>query len=714
MLKKVFVIIITGTSLLFSFDRFTNYSSTTKISDFYSRGDTLWVASSGGLYIFEKSKGTGTLLGSSSSSIPDPNISSLCTDASSDLWISTKEGYLGKKTNNGMQVLNNSILAAGWRINCIASYKNYILIGTSKGLSVFNTTTMKIEKNATSFKPLTSSFVNTLKIIDDMLYVGLEDGIAEMNLANDNLKNVNLFDPTTAWTTDANTKTVRCFAVQSNSLNPFSGPADYFKNKLVYCKDSTQLFWGNDSIVRFPSAITVIKSFGDNECWIGTEYDHFFKWDGRNFTYYPIPGPTFTSATSVFVDNTGTLWTIPEIKEKEYSWWKAIHAFDGWNWKLYSWSKIHSMGHFGENADFYAMAQTKDGRMWFGASGGSVKCFVPEKNEWSVFCTGYADNGTLYHSFNGPCDTLWAKCDAIAQDSSGFIWMSSFKNTIGCLIIYDPHFEPDPGSSAPLLAHYRRLFPSPDMDIRCITVDKYGNVITGDDKGEIKVLHYSGNPLTANIDSTDRFSAGGKILDEETTSDGFTRIVSEKGVYLYDPGNKTFTKNETLTENITCIKAENNNTFWLGTKENGIIRYETQSNSKQVFTQNQGLISNNINSIFIDRKNGCLWAATDLGVSRLAIGYSIDANTKRNILAYPNPFSKARGTQINFENVTAGGFVEIYTLNGNLLAKALEQRKSTNGSLFTWKPSASVVPGTYFYRISAGGYSKTGKLLITP
>jgi ligand-binding sensor domain-containing protein len=726
MLKKIFLLIVTGSSFIFSFDRFTNFSSTTRIQDFYSRGDTLWVASSGGLYIFEKSKAVGSLLSASSSFIPDPNISALCNDYKSNVWIGTKEGYIGRRDKDGTTILNNSFLTSGWRINAVASYKNYLLIGTSNGLSIFNISTLQVEKNATSFKPLSSSYVNTLKVYKNILYVGLDDGVAKMDLSNDKLKTVNLFDPT-AWSTGtASVTPVRFFAVDSSSsIEPFKGPADYFRNRPIY-SESAKLYWGDTLIDSLPSAIKVIKSFGNNECWIGTEWDYFYKWDGTRLTNYKIPGPAFTAVSNVFVDNTGTLWASPAITDAELEWWKAIHAFDGRNWKLYSWANISSMGTLGGNADPYAMTQTKDGRIWFGTSGGSVKCFVPEKNEWSVFWMFNTYNGRksgqgrLIHSFNGQDrEDFWAKCDAIAQDSSGYLWISSWKNSYGALIIYDPHFEPDTILTDPSVSHYRRLFPNTEEDITCISVDKDGNVITGNSDGKIRVLHYNGSPLTANIDTINEYSIGEKILDAVATNDGLTRIISQKGVYVYDPGYLTdpkkidFQSVDEFGENITSIEAENNSIFWLGTSGNGIIRYESNS-PKQEFTQSQGLISNNIKSISIDRKNGCLWAATDLGVSRLSIGYSIDSNIKRNIQAYPNPFSRNRDRQINFENVPAGGIVMIYALNGNLVAKAFEQRKSTNGSLFTWKPSSSLIPGTYFYRINAGGYSKAGKLLITP
>jgi ligand-binding sensor domain-containing protein/serine phosphatase RsbU (regulator of sigma subunit) len=73
------------------------------------------------------------------------------------------------------------------------------------------------------------------------------------------------------------------------------------------------------------------------------------------------------------------------------------------------------------------------------------------------------------------------------------------------------------------------------------------------------------------------------------------------------------TKNGFPEDLTTCIALgnKNNNNVWIGTNSNGLIKFDGKRSTK--FTENDGLISNKIFSVFVDSK-GLVWCGTAAGI----------------------------------------------------------------------------------------------------
>ena len=121
-----------------------------------------------------------------------------------------------------------------------------------------------------------------------------------------------------------------------------------------------------------------------------------------------------------------------------------------------------------------------------------------------------------------------------------------------------------------------------------------------------------------------------------------------------------------------------------------------------------------INDVVVDKKRGCVWVATDRGVSRLALGYTTAAPSEKNIVAFPNPFSRRKHEAIYFRDIPADGTVRIHGLNGNLVATPTLLNKGEGGASYEWRPSSQTAPGTYFYVVVTPTLRKTGKMILTP
>ena len=148
-IKSCFILFITVV-LVQTAESIINYSTTTTIHDFLFKSDSLLIATSGGLYSTGSPYTEGKLFSSSASS-PDPLIIALCRDKKGNIWTGSSQGYLTKRTPGGKISLSVSYLSSGWRINGFIPLGKYLVVGSNKGISLFNTETMEAEKNATSF-----------------------------------------------------------------------------------------------------------------------------------------------------------------------------------------------------------------------------------------------------------------------------------------------------------------------------------------------------------------------------------------------------------------------------------------------------------------------------------------------------------------------------------------------------------------------------------
>ena len=748
MLKKRIVfaclMLLAWTSAVLSYGRFVNYTAPLSVYDFACDNDVLWVASSGGLYRYQRTSGTGTLY-TDPVQFPDPAITSLCLDANRTLWMGSPGGYLYKRPGNGRQTVIPSYFTAGWSLTDIVLYGRYIIIGADKGCSVFDTAKLTALKNATAFGPaFTNPQVNAVAVFRDTLLLGLEQGVAKLFIGGGRLQDANFYDQS-IWTADtANRFPVKSFVVRQDGYRALPTAGAMFRGSLVNTSvtardgDSTELYADSVKFTAVRSRVTSIADAG-GVCCIGTKYNYFYLWDGRDTTSVTIDGPTFTSAQCVYVDREGLTWVLcPQMMP-------GISVFRNGRWNLYNADRYKSMGWIiSITNDCRGIAEDHAGRMWFGTSGQNLKCYDRGSDSWGQYCIGCINygQGQFYRATEIISCYSWAKCDAIARDSTGFMWMGSYNNFAGSLLCYDPHFEPPSppvDTSLPSsVKHYRYFFPPEDgahsRNLGCICVDAANNIIMGEGvegNGKIHVLRYQGNPLEQGFSTvTELPSSYGIVFDAAATRDTLTYIATSNGFYTLDPvtgmmGKGLWIRNlwssvvrDTLIDSTISggrtVEMEDDRIMWIGTVDSGLIRYDLSTHSRTAVNETHGLLSNRICDLSFDRKNGYLWIGSESGISRYSLGYSVGSQNTGPALVYPNPFSKRRHVELIFEKLPPSSKVLIYTVSGTLVAAVSPEENSTYGSACVWKPPASIAPGIYLYSIQSGVKNSRGKIIVTP
>jgi len=123
----------------------------------------------------------------------------------------------------------------------------------------------------------------------------------------------------------------------------------------------------------------------------------------------------------------------------------------------------------------------------------------------------------------------------------------------------------------------------------------------------------------------------------ETETNNFLVISNQSGIFTIKNDSITTTnfKTDSYITDITCAIKISNNIIAAGTRTKGILVFSTNGQLINSVNVNNGLISNEINSLFIDNKN-TIWAATTRGISHLEMpspltAYLSETNIKAEI-----------------------------------------------------------------------------------
>jgi ligand-binding sensor domain-containing protein len=700
--------------------KITNYAQTNKINSFQVSNGKLVVFTGGGVYTLDlKTGGYSSEFGSIE--FPDPNMTASCIDDDGTIWVGSSNGYLNswdpqKLKWNG---LVNSYQSAGWKITSMIPYGPYLIIGSSKGLSLFDRKEKRAKKNASKFADYTVTEVNALAISKDRLYVGLDKGVVYIDNVSTKLNSYNFFDPG-IWKTDSSRYgSTKSFLTIGDSLHVFSQPAIVYNGMLLQAKSDSLVFGDSLVVLRTASPVTYLKIIG-SDCWIGTEKDYLYKYNGSETRQIKFQGPTFQDVVGIAAGIGGRVFILPAASLAEGEFWRGFQEFRNNSWYVYNTSNTPDMGPMPGNPKTKAIIKSREGDIWIGTDGAHCKRYTNSTNSWSQYCT-YSKGGSQGKSYCGPVcpGEPWAKSDAIAQDSSGFIWVGCWKNEDGSLVCFDPANKPDPTFHGTQQAHYRRFFPIGDPnkadDIELLHVDIFGTIFVANSTPNLMILRHNGNPIRDSVNIVNTISSLGSFSDAASFQSGITYFLTTSGLYSYNPVTMNVEKVENLSSGIVAIEPEEDNILWYASTSDGIVRYDLLNKERlSTFGKIDGLVSTAVKSMSLDRENGVMWIATDQGVTRLSIGVKSQLPDVKKSVVFPVPFRKSRNKTINFHFVSPKAEIMVYSLHGTLVGKPIKTINNSYQAQFAWTVPANVSPGTYYYIIKDGESSAKGRLLITP
>ena len=447
--------------------------------------------------------------------------------------------------------------------------------------------------------------------------------------------------------------------------------------------------------------------------WIGTSTglsDALASFDGLKWTDYAIAnsGLPTDAISSVAIDQKGNKWigTFP----LGYTSTGALVKFDGRNWTVYDTSNSGIPINEGINN----IAIDAKNNIWAASEpywingpqvGGGLIRF--DGTQWIV-----------YNTSNSGIPSNWVS--SIAIDGDGNEWIGTGWNGFAKFdgtnwTVYDTSNSPLPGNS-----------------VFAIALDQAGNKWIATDKG---LAQLDGVDWTIYSESN-----SGLPYDNVTAvavdSQGNKWIGTQNGLAKFNGTSWTTytTLNSAMTGNyVYAISADAEGNEWIATATghgggNGLLKFDGK-NWRLINADAIGLFGDfnedNISSISVDAHNdkwiginggfgsggGGLWVYNENGI---ASGIKQQREIVPSTLAleqnYPNPFNPS--TTISYD-LPMNGLVtlKVYDVLGREVKTLVNERQSVGSHSVAFNAS-NLPSGVYFYRLQAGTYHDTKKLLL--
>jgi ligand-binding sensor domain-containing protein len=393
-------------------------------------------------------------------------------------------------------------------------------------------------------------------------------------------------------------------------------------------------------------------------------------------------------------DANGVLWI--------GTYFNGLVKFDGTNWTNYNTSNSPL-----KDKTIIDVAVDKQNNIWVANYANGVFRFNPSTNTWTQFTK---ESGALTNNYTY----------AIEVDNQGNIWVGLTPSSYN-----DPGVLRYNGSSWAQGNVFKDNFNS--YGAEAIGVDKNGNVWCGT---RIGLYKFDGVNWSVFGKDNTQGGLGGNYLRTIAgdalgnvwvgTTDYVNNQTVGGGLSKYNGSTWTIYKSSThpIDDFVSAI-AFRNNDVWIGTGFCGQF-----GNYKGVYVFNGSTFThyqsqttfpgNCVNDIVVDKNNN-VWIGSAFGLTKygtvvsvktenlIPTEFSLDQN-------YPNPFNPS--TVISYQlPTTAFVRLRVFDILGNEVASFVNKEQHAGYYNVTFNAS-KLTSGIYFYRLEAGTFSETKKLML--
>ncbi len=227
--------------------------------------------------------------------------------------------------------------------------------------------------------------------------------------------------------------------------------------------------------------------------------------------------------------------------------------------------------------------------IWIGTDGGGLSYWNRKKNQFSNYVHS-DDRGSLSSNF----------VVSIIKDSKNQIWVAMFNGGIDRWDNVSHKF-----------IHYDCYNPATrviDKNLWKLYLDSHNNLWAGTTRGGALYIYNR---------SVDKF----EVFDDELTN--IHAIFEDHNGTLWAGDYSRLIKVDVITKKhqfigvksaVRSITEDNNHNLWIGTEGGGLLKFNTSTYKLTRFTEANGLPSNSILNVLVDKKNN-LWASTYNGLT---------------------------------------------------------------------------------------------------
>jgi ligand-binding sensor domain-containing protein/signal transduction histidine kinase/DNA-binding response OmpR family regulator len=613
----------------------------------------IWFASNSGLFRFDglnlKKYSLQTLISTHS-----PKVKSLLIDSNNKLWVGTNKHLLtyneNSETFDYVELTSNSSSFA--ILNLLEDKQKNIWVGTrDSGLfkiernSTNNNTISHFHKTAKKPFIISSNQIRSLyQAADDNLWIGTKNGLSSYSYTDKRITHHKVNIPSHSQ----KKLTVYSVLKLEDRLLLGSNVGLISFNE----KNAVGTLYSSDKLLTSP--IYSVKYSHDKDLIIGTKRNGLMIIDPKTKTIIKFnksenqnsklnSNMVYTS----FSDKTGNIWlgTRVGINKLTYS----DSSID-----LYR-AKDNSSRCLASNEN-HAVLLDSQNNMWLGAKGKGLNFIDQTNNTCKLF---------NQENINLPNITFQLIVD-IKEDLSGNIWIASFNEG---LIKYNPQTKTFSRLGFTDLEKTQIIQHGKIMDI---VIDDNNNLWLGmTDYGLVK-YNQKKNILLSLSDNITK-----EIQHQKFTIKSIERIkntlwlsTSYSGLISYNLATEKIKPYIFGQENMSIITAalDKEKNIWLGTKDNGIIKFNPKTGEYLNYQAKDGLANNDIFDIQVDNNNN-LWIGTYNGLSMFNSSTSSFTNYYEKDGMQSNDASLGSFFDAKTGDLWLGGMNGINRIDTNTLSK---------------------------------------------
>ncbi len=602
-----------------------NFTNGNVITDIASKGNILWIATSGGLVKYDKLTTQSIFLNKGNSGLPRNEMMALDVDPTGNLWIVTEAGlneYDGLNwslydTSNGLPNISihdvaidqNGMKWIASSFGLITFDGNFWNVYDTSNSNISSQSVMRVFISPTGEKWMTT--YAGMERFDGTNWTLYDYNVAPYSFYNATDVEFNGNDVFVATHGDFSQGEglVKFDGNMWTDYTPLNSGLPYSRVECLDSDNSGNLWMGNfdsfgsaNAIVMYdginwsitsaglPGIINHLNIDNNNRFFTGTMTTGCYEYDGFVFSKITTSnsGINIYGGNEIFIDDQ------QDVRATNYL---GFTHFDRQVWEVYDTSSSAFL-----NSNVFSIAQDHSGNTWIGTSEGLIKFDGINWTRYDTSNSGLTDQ--YINAVNVDADnSVWVGTNSGPFKFDGATWTNYFSNA---------------GS------HIQHIFNTADGDV-WMTSPGYGL-----------------NRFDRNNTWTNYLPAGAGGCHAGALDKNGNVWYGGNNLYKWD-GNAwtTYTIANGLPWSfVTALSVDTNNILWVGT-QNGLSKFDG-SGFTNYFVSNSGLTANYISDIEVDVLNN-KWIATSAGISvynegGITLGLNHpDFQNHMELSFYPNP-----------------------------------------------------------------------------
>lgn len=719
----------------------TNYTDVNDVNAITSYGDTIWLATNGGLVRFLESDHSNEVRLTNADGLGDNQLRFVTIDSNGVLWCGGENGRLSRRRHdkswsvytfedeNGLPI----------RLNAAASGPDgFLWVASDKGVHKFDT-----ERNGGEIKESYTrigEWPDESAARDVIIHGGKIWAVGVAGVAAASTKDDFLLDRSRwfTWHFERTINTIEAKYVgelsggltiggedglYAHSLSPQSQHGNWIPVPIVpntvpvadlsHCNNAYWVAFEtgySDRVAMVPpvelksipgatpSGFTSVHCT-DNAIYFGQTDGGVWRLMNDTWTHIELNGPLDNKIVDISVDERGRVWTAHADRGASF-----LDEDGDWN------SPSYILANPG--APMRSVDVAPDGDIWYGVFGGGI---------WQVDADDplNANSAVNYRKPNSslmwvrnpakPADYEYVVLEDVVVDRQGRVWGANAFADSGAVIAWNDHgcwgrFDADDGITSfnPLVVY--------PLD---------SSVLVGYENIGIMEINFreplcsGGVPVSQTPRISQRTTANGLPSDLIITmtydNNDSLWVGTNLGLARYARDRRRFFKIDMPPEaglTVNALAVDANNGLWIGTSL-GLVLRDADGTMTFFNSLNSGLVGDRVAEIDIDQSTGQVWIATHSGISRTR-GPLPAATNVESIVAYPNPFVPGEVDRVRF-NAESGSRITITTVSGHQVT-SIDSDTGWDGRN---DAGELVATGVYIFAVrSPAGEYGTGKIAV--